>query len=122
MAKDIWELVHPERDALAADLALLADERWETMSLCDEWTVRDTVAHMSGGAMLTPASFLVGFARAGFSFPRFSAHAIERHRGSSGQEALDTFRRAAHRTSSPPGPSRRGSARQSSMPRTLGGR
>lgn len=39
-------LATDERRDLADFLATLADEQWETPSLCEDWTVRQVVAHM----------------------------------------------------------------------------
>jgi uncharacterized protein (TIGR03083 family) len=43
---DIWPVVHAERRALAADLADLSPEQWQTPSLCAGWSVHDVLAHM----------------------------------------------------------------------------
>lgn len=104
MADDIWALVHPERNALIDDLSSLSKGQWESRSLCQDWTIRDTVAHLTASAMATPVSFVAGFARSGFSFGKFSAAGIARHSGASPEQTLDRFREAAPRTTSPPGP------------------
>jgi len=49
-----WPLIHAEREALAADLAMLTDEQWATRSLCADWTVRDVLGHMTATAKMTP--------------------------------------------------------------------
>ncbi len=41
-------MVHRERAALADDLAALRDAQWDAASLCEGWSVRDVVAHMTG--------------------------------------------------------------------------
>ena len=104
MAGNKWQLIHDERDALAADLESIGEAEWASPSLCDRWTVRDVVAHMTATAMTTPPKFFVRFVSAGFSFPKFADQGIARHLGSSGAETLAQFRAAAHRTTSPPGP------------------
>jgi uncharacterized protein (TIGR03083 family) len=104
VAEDMWQLIHTERAALAADLAGLTAEQWEIQSLCDRWTVRDVVAHMTATAMMTPAKFMLSFARSGFSFPSFADKEIGRHRGSTPQETLERFRAAIPSSTSPPGP------------------
>lgn len=105
MAKDIWQLVHSERDALAADLEGVSDDRWDTASLCDRWTVREVVAHLTATAMMTPPKFFASFAGSGFRFQAFADKELGRHLGASPRQTLDEFRAAAHRTTSPPGPS-----------------
>jgi uncharacterized protein (TIGR03083 family) len=104
MASDIWQFIHPERDALAADLAVLTDEEWAKPSLCDRWTVRDVLAHMTTAASMTPPRFILSLAGSGFSFDRYVDKEIDRHKGATPQETLERFRAAAHRTTSPPGP------------------
>ncbi|HEX3540863.1 MAG TPA: maleylpyruvate isomerase family mycothiol-dependent enzyme [Acidimicrobiales bacterium] len=56
--RDVWTVVHAERQALAADLAGLDDDRWATPSLCSAWSVRDVLAHMTATAKNTPTAFL----------------------------------------------------------------
>ena len=53
---DVWELVHAERAALAADLEGLTDEQWRTASLCDGWSVHDVAAHLVANALATPSA------------------------------------------------------------------
>lgn len=104
MATPQWQLIHAERDALAADLAGLTEAQWESPSLCQDWTVRQVVAHTTGAAMSTPVTFLMKFASAGFSFNAFTKKQLNLYLGSSAQETLANFRTAAPRTSAPPGP------------------
>jgi uncharacterized protein (TIGR03083 family) len=104
MVKDMWKLIHTEREALAADLQRVGDASWETPSLCDRWTVRQVVAHMTATAMMTPPRVLASFAGARFSFSAFADKGVADHLGSSPQETLARFRGAARRETSPPGP------------------
>jgi uncharacterized protein (TIGR03083 family) len=104
MRNSMWQLIHAERDALAADLDTIEDEQWARQSLCDRWTIEDVVAHLTATAMMTPPRFLLSFARSGFSFNAFADKEIARHRGTSPRETLGRFRTAASRTTAPPGP------------------
>jgi uncharacterized protein (TIGR03083 family) len=99
---DVWSLVHAERAALIDDLEHLDDHRWETPSLCREWTVHDVVAHLVDTARTTRLGFLVGLARARFDFDRQNARGVERERRASPQATLEQLRRVASRTSGPP--------------------
>ena len=118
---DVWPVVHSERKALAVDLAPLTEEKWSTQSLCPQWTVRQVVAHMSGTAQITPATFLPKLIGSGFSFERLQAKGIAANLGTSGADTLSHFeaivaskkRRRGRRTPS--------WARRSSTPRTSGG-
>lgn len=104
MAESPWPMIEAERRALAADLASLPGERWSTMSLCDGWTIRDLLAHMTATAKMTPGKFLVAMAGAGFNFDKFAAAGIEHERGASHEEALRRFEAEAGSRKHPPGP------------------
>ncbi|WP_329238828.1 maleylpyruvate isomerase family mycothiol-dependent enzyme [Streptomyces sp. NBC_01460] len=97
-------MVHAERAALLHDLEGLDDRQWEEPSLCEGWTVRDVVAHLTDTARTTRLGFLVGLARAGFDFDRQNARGVARERGASPAETLERLRRVATRTSTPPAP------------------
>jgi len=96
--------VAAERGALAADLAGLTNEQWQQKSLCQSWTIEQTLAHMTATAHLTPASFVGAFARAGFSFDRFATAQIKKHVGVLNTDTLAAFVAVQHSTKSPPGP------------------
>jgi uncharacterized protein (TIGR03083 family) len=104
MADSVWPTVHGERTALADDLAGLSAEKWDTQSLCDDWTVHDVLAHLLSAAKMTPPKFVGKFAGARFDFNRFTANqvAIEGKQGPAA--TLAAFRAATNRTSAPPGP------------------
>ncbi|MCW2754943.1 MAG: hypothetical protein JWQ32_2354 [Marmoricola sp.] len=101
---DIWTTVAAERGALADDLTSLTADQWATKSLCQNWTVAQTVAHMTGTGTLTPVTFLASFARAGFNFDRFATAQIGKHLGDDDAGTLANFRAIQTSTSSPPGP------------------
>ena len=101
---DIWPVVRDERSALAADLAPLTEPQWSTPSLCDDWTVRDVLAHMTATAKVTPASFFPKLIGSGFSFGRMQAKDIATERGASGAETLAHFEGVITSQKRPPGP------------------
>jgi uncharacterized protein (TIGR03083 family) len=100
----MWSTIATERGALADDLAELSESQWDTVSLCERWSVRDVLAHLTGAASLTPVRFAGEIAGAGFNFDRFADRRIAKHRGDSPAETLENFRAKQHSTSSPPGP------------------
>jgi uncharacterized protein (TIGR03083 family) len=104
MSDDIWPVVHAERRALAADLAGLTPEQWQTPSLCAGWSVHDVLAHMVSTAKLTPAAFLAGLAASGFRFPRFTEKRIAEESAGGPAATLAAFRGVETATSAPPGP------------------
>ena len=65
MASSPWPTIHAERKALAADLESLSDQQWNTPSLCEGWTVRDVLAHMTSAAVMTPPKFFAKLAGSG---------------------------------------------------------
>ncbi len=96
--------MHAERASLADDVAGLTDEQWATRSLCTEWNVHQTLAHLVSAANMTPPKFLAKFAGAGFKFNRFTAAEVARNSKGSPAATLTAFRAAERRTSAPPGP------------------
>jgi uncharacterized protein (TIGR03083 family) len=102
---DVWPAIHEERAALVADLEPLDDAQWDTPSLCEGWSVRDTLAHMTATAKITPLSFFPKLVGSGFSFPKMQDKDIAIERGSSGQDALSRFRSEVSSSKHPPGPS-----------------
>ena len=103
-ASDTWSTIHAERAALADDLASLPDEQWRTRSLCEDWTVREVLGHMTATAKMTTPSFFAKLARSGFRFDGMTARGIATETAGSPADGLAEFRRVLDRTSSPPGP------------------
>jgi len=101
---DVWPVVHRERMALAEDLVPLTEEQWSTSSLCPRWTVRNVLAHMSGTAQITPATFLPKLIGSGFSFERLQAKGIAANLGTSGADTLSHFEAIVASKKRPPGP------------------
>jgi uncharacterized protein (TIGR03083 family) len=101
---DMWSVVASERGALADDLAALDDAAWDTPSLCENWTVRDVVAHMIATAEMTPPRFFGKLAGSGFSFRKMTAKEIADNREASPAAELKHFRAVRDRTTAPPGP------------------
>jgi uncharacterized protein (TIGR03083 family) len=104
MPDDTWTVVHAERRALAADLAGLAPEKWQTPSLCEGWTVHDVLAHMVATARLTPPVFLVRLAASGFRISRLTETQLAAERAGGPTATLAAFRTVETSRSAPPGP------------------
>jgi len=100
----MWDTIHSERRALAADLQHLAQSQWSTPSLCAEWTVRDVLAHMTATARMGQAQFIGKFAAAGFNFKRMQLKDIAAETGGSPSETLDRFKSVVNSSKHPPGP------------------
>jgi len=104
VADDVWPVVHAERRALADDLAGLTAEQWRTPSLCEGRTVEQTLAHMTATAKMTPPTFLLKMAAAGFRFDRMADAAVTVESAGGPAATLERFRAVERSTSSPPGP------------------
>ncbi|GIG90880.1 maleylpyruvate isomerase family mycothiol-dependent enzyme [Plantactinospora endophytica] len=101
---DLWQLVHAERAALAADLAELTEEQWATPSLCAGLSVREVLAHLASAAGLNPLRWMAGVIRCRFDFDRQVAMRLAEQLGDSPAETLDRFRAVLTSTTKPPVP------------------
>jgi uncharacterized protein (TIGR03083 family) len=101
---DTWPTIHAERRALAADMRTVTGDQWDTPSLCDKWTVRDVLAHMTAAATLTPPSFFGKLISSGFSFDKVQESGVAAQRGSSPAETLAHFEGVVDSVKHPPGP------------------
>jgi uncharacterized protein (TIGR03083 family) len=104
MADSPWPVIHAERDALAADLDGLDQAGWDTPSMCAQWTVRQTLGHMTATARMTPPQFFLAMAKSGFSFNKMTATEVQRETSGSSADGLAAFRSVRASTSHPPGP------------------
>ncbi|MGA8427003.1 MAG: maleylpyruvate isomerase family mycothiol-dependent enzyme [Candidatus Dormiibacterota bacterium] len=104
MPIDLWTLIHPERQALLEDVAALSNEQWNTQSLCADWTVRDTLAHLTSGAKMTPGRYIGGWVGAGFRFKAMNEKGIRAQRGSTAADTVAAFKSQLTATAHPPGP------------------
>lgn len=59
----LLDLAYEERSDLAAFLETLTPEDWHAASLCDEWTVKDVVAHVVSYEELSVAGLMKRFAK-----------------------------------------------------------
>jgi uncharacterized protein (TIGR03083 family) len=98
-----WPVIHTERKALAADLQALDAADWATPSLCEEWTVRDVLAHLTSTATLTSAAFFGGLVTAGFSTEKAQRNGITAHLGAAAADTLTGFEAVLTAVTHPPG-------------------
>ena len=101
---EIWPTIHAERKALADDLGRLHGDQWSAKSLCDAWTVREVLAHMTATAKITPPTFFTKMIASGFSFPRLQAKDIAAEKGDSPADGLARFTGIVTSVKHPPGP------------------
>jgi uncharacterized protein (TIGR03083 family) len=103
-ARGIWPLIHAERADLANDLAELTEEQWTTQSLCDRFSVREVLAHLTAGASLSPVRWMAGVIRCRFDFDKQVAMRLAEQLGATPAETLARFRRVTTSTTKPPLP------------------
>jgi len=105
MAKtDVWPAIRLERGALATDLSTLDAGAWDTPSLCEGWTVRDVLAHMTATAKVSAASFFPKLIGSGFSLSKMQQKDIAVERGTTAADTLNRFKAIVGSTTHPPGP------------------
>lgn len=104
MTNPIWTTIAIERRALAAGLANISEEQWNTQSLCSDWTVKDVVAHTTSAAQMNPLKFLRLFAGSGFNMAKMQAQEVARLSDGSGAAVLGRFNATLDSKSAPPGP------------------
>jgi len=100
----VWPTIHEERKALAADLDGLSATDWDTASLCEGWSVRDVVAHMTAASKLNAPKFFGRLVGSGFSFERVQNRGVAAERGTSPDDTLARFKTQLDSTGRPPGP------------------
>jgi uncharacterized protein (TIGR03083 family) len=104
VAKSPWPTIHAERKALAEDLEGLTDKRWDTPSLCEGWSVREVLAHMTGTAEMTPVSFFPKIVGSGFKLSNLSEKEIRKRVKGSPKDTLARFKSRITSNNHPPGP------------------
>ncbi|MDG9688681.1 maleylpyruvate isomerase family mycothiol-dependent enzyme [Streptomyces sp. DH17] len=97
----VWPLIHAERAALTADLADLTDEQWATPSLCNDFTVRQVLAHLTAAANLNGVRWLAGVIRCRFDFDKQVAMRVAEYLGTTPGDTLELFRRSVQSTTKP---------------------
>lgn len=100
----IWTTIATERRALATDLANLTENQCNEQSLCDGWSVKDLVAHMTSTAQMNPLKFFGMFATSGFNMTKLQAKEVSRLSDGTGARVLARFEQIIDSKSAPPGP------------------
>lgn len=97
-------------DHVGAELAALADvlirldpAAWSTPSLCEGWTVREAVAHVTMPARRSNANVMAGLALAGFRWNAFADKAARRDAALSADMLLADLRSTRLAAWRPPG-------------------
>jgi uncharacterized protein (TIGR03083 family) len=100
-----WDMIRSERASLSDALATIPESDWSKPSLCDEWTVRDVVAHMIATAQMSSPMFFGKMAISGFNFQTMTGKEIRRvSAGRSNPELIGAYRSLVDAHTAPPGP------------------
>jgi uncharacterized protein (TIGR03083 family) len=89
---DLWALIHAERAALVADLGDLTAAQWATRSLCTDWTIEETVAHLSAAASVGRLRWLRSAIGARFDFALHNQRRLDEQLGATPEETLAILR------------------------------
>jgi len=99
-----WDAIHDERIALAEDLAPLRDDQWQTRSWCGDWTVQQTLGHMTAAAATNPGRWALRFAGTGFRFDALIEKDVAAQTAGGPAQTLARFRAVERSNGHPPGP------------------
>jgi len=99
----VWDMIHAERAALAADLAGLDAEQWNHPTLCGDWNVEQVVAHLSAAASIGRLRWIRSMAGARFDPAVHNARRLAEHRGQTPAQTLARFRAVLTSTTAPSG-------------------
>jgi uncharacterized protein (TIGR03083 family) len=101
-----WPATHAERASLVADLADLTPEQWATTSLCPDWTVEETVAHLSAAASVGRLRWIRSAIGARFDFALHNRRRLDEQLGATPAETLRILRSKIDSTVAPMGDDR----------------
>lgn len=101
---DYARLAGEVRTALYTDLEKLDDGDWATTTVCDPWTVRHLVAHMTALGNQTVPNFFGGFIKSGFNFDKFVDRDLQKYDSGSNADVLAGFEKTLSSTKKPPAP------------------
>ena len=86
-------ITQAQRELLLEDLRTLSDDEWSVVTVCDPWTVRQLVAHLTSMGNQTRWNFLTGLTRNRFDFDAFLGGDMHRHDVGSNADILAAFAR-----------------------------
>ncbi len=98
------EETRAERERLASIFDAFGPEQWDADSLCEGWSAKEVLAHMTMPYRLSALRFLGGMLRARFRFDRFAdrdARAVARARN--GRELTELYQANVDHPWRPPG-------------------
>ena len=100
----VWQLTHAERARTADLLEGLSPQQWSSRTLCGDWTVRVTAAHILDGAEQNQVGFFRAIARHGFRFNTMMDREAHRLGQLAPAEIIARLRARTSTTNHPPPP------------------
>ncbi len=100
---DVRQRIHTERAALVADLSGLSPAQWTSPSLCTDWTIEETVAHLSATASTGRLRWLRSAIGARFDFALHNRRRLDEQLGATPTETLAILRSKIDSTVRPMG-------------------
>ncbi|MGC5627597.1 maleylpyruvate isomerase family mycothiol-dependent enzyme [Georgenia sp. Z1344] len=88
----LWQAIRTERMRLADDFADLTAEQWQTRSLSSDWTVEETLAHLTAAGSTGTLAWLRSMVGARFRTNVHNQRLLDRHKGATPAETLLLFR------------------------------
>ncbi|MDT7744034.1 MAG: hypothetical protein QOE59_3112 [Actinomycetota bacterium] len=101
---DVWPAIHAERAALVADLIDLTAAQWAMRSLCPDWTIEETVAHLSAAASAGRLRWLRSAVGARFDFALHNRRRLDEQLGATPAGTLAILRSKIGAAVAPMGP------------------
>jgi uncharacterized protein (TIGR03083 family) len=95
--------VAAEFRSLADLLAAASDAQWDTQSLCEDWRVREVVAHLTMAARYSEEEFMAELRRCDFDFARLSNEVASRDAKLPENELVACLRSGVMQHWTPPG-------------------
>ncbi|MFJ5991724.1 maleylpyruvate isomerase family mycothiol-dependent enzyme [Lentzea sp. NPDC092896] len=89
---DLTKIQERELTALADDLSTLDPSQWRTATLCGDWDVEETLAHLGAATRLNLPRWIRSMAGARFNADLHNRRRLEEFRGATPQETLERFR------------------------------
>jgi len=88
-----WSAIAVERARLVADTGGLRPDQWRTASQCGEWTVEETMAHLTAAASIGRVRWMRSVLGARFDFDLHNRRRLDEHLGSSPEDTRQRFER-----------------------------
>ena len=102
--EQVWAAIHAERAALVEDLTRLEPADWRRPSLCGEWTVEQTAAHLAAVAGVGRLAWIRSIVAAGFRPDVHNRRRLAEHLGATPSQTLENLRAVVTSTTAPLGP------------------